>query len=163
MFSIGGSFHCVVVSPLFWTFIMIGLAIIVLLTMAILKFFINHPQKHLWRARIKAIFRQIDLVVRMMIKYRHCKLFEYRLNDVVVCLRKANHNFFIAGRRRAVGRWSGVFCYHSACVIRICIQQRLFGSVSSRNSRAIKFCLRHYNSQLQIRYQSPLSCYSTIG
>ena len=63
MFSMGTSLHCILVSPLFWTFIIIALAGIILTVMIALKLWIAHPKKHVWRAQIKAIFRQIDLVV----------------------------------------------------------------------------------------------------
>ncbi|CAF3748534.1 unnamed protein product [Adineta steineri] len=48
MFSIGGSFHCILVSPLFWTFTVMFCPI--------------HPKKHIWREQIKNVFRQMDLV-----------------------------------------------------------------------------------------------------
>ena len=63
MFSLGTSLHCILVSPLFWTFVIITLAGIILVVMIALKLWIAHPKKHVWRAQIKAVFRQIDLVV----------------------------------------------------------------------------------------------------
>jgi peptidoglycan/LPS O-acetylase OafA/YrhL len=63
MFSIGTSFHCVLVSPLFWTFAVMAMVTLILILMVALKFWINHPKKHVWRTQIKNVFRQIDLVV----------------------------------------------------------------------------------------------------
>jgi hypothetical protein len=63
MFSIGSTVHCIVVSPLFWTFIIIGLALMILISMGALKWLIRHPKRHKWLATFKRIFRQADLVV----------------------------------------------------------------------------------------------------
>ncbi|CAF1142632.1 unnamed protein product [Didymodactylos carnosus] len=59
MFSIGSTNHCIVVSPLFWTSIIIVLSILILIIMGTLTFF---PTKHKHRILIKTIFKQLDLV-----------------------------------------------------------------------------------------------------
>ncbi|CAF1355493.1 unnamed protein product [Didymodactylos carnosus] len=59
MFTIGSTSHCIVVSPLFWTSVIILFAILVLVVMAILKLF---PDKKNHRIFIKKIFKQLDLV-----------------------------------------------------------------------------------------------------
>ncbi|CAF1282790.1 unnamed protein product, partial [Didymodactylos carnosus] len=59
MFTIGSSSHCIVVSPIFWTSIIIIFAILILVLMATLKFF---PKKENYRMFMKKIFKQLDLV-----------------------------------------------------------------------------------------------------
>jgi len=74
MFSIGTSFHCVLVSPLFWTFAVMAMVTLILILMVVLKFWINHPKKHVWRTQIKNVFRQIDLVVCLLRFSHYCFL-----------------------------------------------------------------------------------------
>jgi hypothetical protein len=59
MFSIGNSSHCIALSPLFWTLIVLSIGILILLIIGILKFF---PQSHKHRTMIKQIFRQTDFI-----------------------------------------------------------------------------------------------------
>jgi len=59
MFSIGNSSHCIALSPLFWTLIVLSIGILILLIIGILKFF---PQSHKHRMMIKQIFRQTDFI-----------------------------------------------------------------------------------------------------
>jgi hypothetical protein len=84
MFSIGTSFHCILISPLFWTFAVIILGAIVLLFMAILKFWIVHPKKNVWSAQIKTFFRQIDLVVRLS----HLTSFNFVDQNMILNIKK---------------------------------------------------------------------------
>ncbi|UJR19541.1 hypothetical protein I4U23_022671 [Adineta vaga] len=62
IFTFGPSFHCVLISPLFWTCVVIIMAILVLVLMVILKFWTANPKSDIWRTQIKNILRQIDLV-----------------------------------------------------------------------------------------------------
>ncbi|CAF4587508.1 unnamed protein product, partial [Didymodactylos carnosus] len=59
MFSIGSTSHCIVVSPLFWTSIIIVPSILILIIMGALTFF---PTKQNRRMLIKKVFKQLDLV-----------------------------------------------------------------------------------------------------
>ena len=63
MFSIGSTSHCIVVSPLFWTFIVVAVTALILISMGVLKWFVRHPKSHQWLAIVQRIFRQTDLVV----------------------------------------------------------------------------------------------------
>ncbi|CAF1260851.1 unnamed protein product [Adineta steineri] len=59
MFSFGTSTSCLMVSPVFWTMVMTGFVILILLIMGILKFFKQHAKT---RLMIKRIFRQADII-----------------------------------------------------------------------------------------------------
>jgi hypothetical protein len=63
MFSIGSTSHCIIVSPLFWTLIIIAVVFVILISMGALKWFVRHPKRHQWLATFQNIFRQTDLVV----------------------------------------------------------------------------------------------------
>ncbi|UJR23998.1 hypothetical protein I4U23_026964 [Adineta vaga] len=59
MFLIGRSSRCILISPLFWMLIVLGIIIVILLFIGIMKFF---PQSHRHRTMIKQIFRQADII-----------------------------------------------------------------------------------------------------
>ncbi|CAF3826863.1 unnamed protein product [Adineta steineri] len=59
MFLIGNSTRCILISPLFWTLIVLIIVIFILLIIGVLKFF---PQSHKHRIMIKQIFRQTDFI-----------------------------------------------------------------------------------------------------
>ncbi|CAF1140836.1 unnamed protein product [Adineta steineri] len=59
MFTFGNSYHCLLVSPIFWVMVMTGFIMLILLAMGILKFFKQH---HNTRILIKHIFRHADLI-----------------------------------------------------------------------------------------------------
>ena len=61
MFSIGPA-HCLVVSPLFWTLIVAGIALLVITTMGLLKVFIANPSDRKVRHRLKCILKHMDLI-----------------------------------------------------------------------------------------------------
>ncbi|CAF3753530.1 unnamed protein product [Rotaria sp. Silwood1] len=61
MFHIGSG-HCLLISPLFWTLIVAGLAILVVISMGILKFFIRHHTCTQIRKRVQWIFKKTDLI-----------------------------------------------------------------------------------------------------
>jgi hypothetical protein len=59
MFSIVGTSRCILISPLFWTLVVISIGFLVLLIIQILKFF---PKIHQHRKVVKNIFRQADFI-----------------------------------------------------------------------------------------------------
>ncbi|CAF1348085.1 unnamed protein product [Adineta ricciae] len=61
MFSINST-YCMLISPLFWVLIVIGIVIVILIGMGILKRYVKHPKCHQVRHHVKNIFRQIDLI-----------------------------------------------------------------------------------------------------
>ncbi|CAF1118135.1 unnamed protein product [Adineta ricciae] len=61
MFSIGSG-RCLQISPLFWTLVVAGLAVLVILIMGILKFFTKDPRGERVRSLLKCIFRHTDLI-----------------------------------------------------------------------------------------------------
>ncbi|CAF0929545.1 unnamed protein product [Didymodactylos carnosus] len=62
MFSIGSSPHCIIVSPLFWTFMMITAVVLFLILMAVIKYCTKHPNRNKWISKIQRYLRQVDLV-----------------------------------------------------------------------------------------------------
>jgi hypothetical protein len=66
MFSTGSNEHCIFTSPLFWVLLVIGIVLIILFVMGILKQFVQHPRSHQVRKHVKKIFRQTDLIVRIL-------------------------------------------------------------------------------------------------
>ena len=58
-FSIGSTPHCILVSPLFWTSVIIGLALLVLLVVGVFHFV---PRCYHRTVFLKHIFRRVDLV-----------------------------------------------------------------------------------------------------
>jgi hypothetical protein len=61
MFSIGSG-RCLVISPIFWTLIVGGLSIIMIIIMGILKLYISHPRSKRIRYRLKCLFKHTDLI-----------------------------------------------------------------------------------------------------
>ncbi|CAF1085341.1 unnamed protein product [Adineta steineri] len=59
MFTLGGSSHCLLVSPTFWVIVVSGFIMLILLIMGILKL---SKQHHETRLLIKHIFRRADLI-----------------------------------------------------------------------------------------------------
>jgi hypothetical protein len=54
------SIHCLLVSPITWTFVVVGFGIIIAICMAIHEIF--SPNTHIMRNRAKQILRQLDLI-----------------------------------------------------------------------------------------------------
>jgi hypothetical protein len=63
IFSIGSTNRCIVISPLFWVLITIGLVAIVLFVMSILRWCIRTPQSTRYRIMLEKIFQHTDLIV----------------------------------------------------------------------------------------------------
>jgi hypothetical protein len=63
IFSIGSTSHCIVISPLFWLLITIGVALIVLLIMTILKCCVKNPRGNRYYEILEKIFKHTDLIV----------------------------------------------------------------------------------------------------
>ncbi|CAF3410284.1 unnamed protein product [Rotaria sp. Silwood1] len=61
MFHIGSG-RCLLVSPLFWTLVVAGLAILIVIGMKILKCFIHHRTYARTKTRIHSIFKKTDLI-----------------------------------------------------------------------------------------------------
>ncbi|CAF0926360.1 unnamed protein product [Adineta steineri] len=61
MFNIGSG-HCLLVSPLFWTLIVAGVAIIIIIIMVVLKNCVNHPRSQRIRNILKWFFKHTDLI-----------------------------------------------------------------------------------------------------
>lgn len=66
MFSTSSGNQCILISPLFWVLIVIGIVLIILLSMCILKRFIQHPRIHKVRKHVKKVFRKTDLLVSIL-------------------------------------------------------------------------------------------------
>jgi len=63
MFAIGSTPHCVIVSPIFWTLILVFIFIILLTGMGSMNLCVQPSKREQWRARIKSVFIRTDLVV----------------------------------------------------------------------------------------------------
>ena len=63
MVTFGSTLHCLRVSPMFWSVILMGIALAMLLGMASLNLCVNEPRRTEWRAKIKRVFLRTDLVV----------------------------------------------------------------------------------------------------
>ena len=63
MFSFGSTLHCLRVSPIFWTMILLSIILMMLLAMASLNFCMQQEKRDLWRTNIKSVFLRTDLVV----------------------------------------------------------------------------------------------------
>ncbi|CAF1330687.1 unnamed protein product [Adineta steineri] len=62
MFTMGSTTSCLIVSPIFWSLILTGICIIILLIMASLIWCV-HPTKHeRYKATMKTVFQKTDLV-----------------------------------------------------------------------------------------------------
>ena len=63
MFSIGSSDHCVRVSALFWTLIVLLIACIIILSVGVTHLFVHGPRADRTRDIVKKIFQRTDLIV----------------------------------------------------------------------------------------------------
>jgi hypothetical protein len=63
MFSLGTTPHCIIVSPIFWTLILLIPIFFILIGMASLNWCVQQPKRDQWRNIIKNIFERTDLVV----------------------------------------------------------------------------------------------------
>lgn len=61
MFSIGSG-RCVLISPFFWTLIVAGIAVLMIVVMGILKHSTKNPRGRKVRAMLKCVFRHTDLI-----------------------------------------------------------------------------------------------------
>jgi hypothetical protein len=63
MFSLSFSTHCLIVSPMFWTLILLGIFLLAAIVIVLMNWYV-HPQKsEQWRTKIKNAFQSTDLVV----------------------------------------------------------------------------------------------------
>ena len=63
MFQLGSTPHCVVVSPIFWSLILLILVIVLLVAMASMNWCLQPETRDRWRKTIKNVFLRADLVV----------------------------------------------------------------------------------------------------
>jgi hypothetical protein len=63
MFALGSTPHCIVVSPMFWSLIVLLLISLLLIGMASLNCCVHPPKRDRWRTTIKNIFERTDLIV----------------------------------------------------------------------------------------------------
>ena len=63
MVTFGSTPECLRVSPIFWTVILMGITLAMLLGMASLNLCVNEPRRTEWRTKIKRVFLRTDLVV----------------------------------------------------------------------------------------------------
>ena len=63
MVSFGSTRQCRLISPMFWTVILLVLVILMLLGMASLNLCLDESTRDRWRSRIKSVFLRTDLVV----------------------------------------------------------------------------------------------------
>jgi hypothetical protein len=63
MFSFGSTAHCLVVSPMFWTVILLAIFLLLFIFIASMNFCVQPPKRDQWRTRIKNIFQRTDLLV----------------------------------------------------------------------------------------------------
>jgi hypothetical protein len=63
MFSFGSTTHCLVVSPMFWTMILLAVFLLLFIFVASMHWYVQPPKRDQWRTRIKNIFQRTDLVV----------------------------------------------------------------------------------------------------
>jgi hypothetical protein len=62
MFTIGSSFHCIIISPIFWASVVAFIAIIVMFCMILLKLYIRHPKASERYKMLTHVFKQTDLI-----------------------------------------------------------------------------------------------------
>ena len=55
--------HCLRVSPLFWTLVLLVMVMVILLSMTLLSYCVQEPKRTAWRIKIKRVFLLTDLVV----------------------------------------------------------------------------------------------------
>ena len=89
MVSFGRTLHCLRVSPMFWTSILLFIALVILLVMASLNFCVQEPKCSQWRTMVKNVFLRTDLVVSDSLLRR--------ISIACPCV--------IIGRRRTVAGW----------------------------------------------------------
>ena len=63
MLTFGSTPHCLCVSPMFWTVVLLLVIVLILLGMASLRFCVEEPKRSAWRTMIKSVFLRTDLVV----------------------------------------------------------------------------------------------------
>ena len=63
MVTLGSTLHCLRVSPMFWTLILMLIIVIMLLGMASLNLCVKEPKRTQWRTMVKNVFLRTDLVV----------------------------------------------------------------------------------------------------
>jgi hypothetical protein len=68
MFSLGSTSHCLIVSPIFWTLILVGIFLLLFVFMASMNCYVQQPKRDRWRTRIKKVFQRTDLVVSFNLK-----------------------------------------------------------------------------------------------
>jgi hypothetical protein len=62
MFTIGRTFHCIIISPIFWAIIVASIAFIIMFCMILLKFYRTYPKASERYKMLTRIFKQIDLI-----------------------------------------------------------------------------------------------------
>ena len=63
MVTFGSTAHCLRVSPMFWTLVLLLIILAILIAMASLNFCVQEPKRTEWRMMVKSIFLRTDLVV----------------------------------------------------------------------------------------------------
>ena len=63
MVTFGSTAHCLRVSPMFWTLILLLIILAILIAMASLNFCVQEPKRTEWRMMVKSVFLRTDLVV----------------------------------------------------------------------------------------------------
>ena len=64
MFTFGPTGHCLAVSPIFWSLILLLIVTVLLISMASLNFCVQLEKRERWRTNIWSVFQRTDLVVR---------------------------------------------------------------------------------------------------
>jgi hypothetical protein len=72
MFFWGSTVHCLIVSPIFWTLILLIIIALLLIGMASLHKCVRPPKPDQWRTKIKNIFEKTDLIVSINISTFCC-------------------------------------------------------------------------------------------
>ena len=68
MVTFGSTAHCRRVSPMFWTVILAGIALVIILAMASLSFCVKEPKRTEWRTNMKKVLLRADLVVSLVLR-----------------------------------------------------------------------------------------------
>jgi hypothetical protein len=63
MFSLGFSTHCLIVSPMFWTLILLGIFLLAAIVIVLMNWYVHPRKSEQWRTTIKNVFQSTDLVV----------------------------------------------------------------------------------------------------
>ena len=85
MVTFGWTPHCLRVSPMFWTVILLAFVLAMLLAMASLNLCVKEPRRTEWRTKIKSVFLKTDLVVST--KLGTCALANGLLSLLLGCRR----------------------------------------------------------------------------